>query len=174
MTDGAAVLRTRLRLLAVELVAADARPGATVPDVAAAIALATDLIVAGQDAPGTVEVAVLDHSSSFEEARPALVSMLFGQGLDLTRSPEDPHDVRLAAFVDGLISVEELEGLLYDRLAERGTQSLLHSRLARLFHERDAATGTLARNDAEARMADVVRHHVQQLDAPGDPTSGAS
>ncbi|WOP19129.1 hypothetical protein [Raineyella sp. LH-20] len=61
-------LPLKMRLLAVEVLTTDSCTDCH-PDIRDAISLATELLVADRDSPATVEVACLDTTSSFDEAR---------------------------------------------------------------------------------------------------------
>jgi hypothetical protein len=161
MTSDTSELQARMRLLAVEVLTADA-PAGLVPDMRDAISLATELLVAGMDSPATVEVASLYPTVSYGEARAALVEMLTQQGVEVDDRSHDPWAVRLDAFARGLFTASDLEGPFYDRLPDLDSQGPLDRRLVVLFDERDHETDQAAKAAIEVRMRAAVRDFPDQ------------
>lgn len=153
-----ALLAARLRLLASEVIRAQTVDG-WVPDVADAIEVATELLVANLDTAATVDVALLSPRSSFAESRDLVCEMLMEQGIDPNVfSTSDIYGAQLDAFVAGLLDADAIEGPFYDQVSSWDAQSPLDQDLAQLFNERDGLADPTARAAVEARMREAVRN----------------
>lgn len=155
--DARALLDTEVRLLASDVVRAQALTGWTL-DMRDAIDLATRLLVADRDTPSTLAVAQLSHGASFSESSAMVVDMLVEQGLDpRALSGTDAYATRLRAFSAGLLNASDIEGDFYDQLPDWEAQSPLDQVLVRLFDERDHVTDPVLRAEVESRMRAAVR-----------------
>lgn len=144
---------TRLKRLAVELVL-EKRPAVDL-----AVSLASDLVAAGLDTPGTIAVASLYGGTSLSEAEAVLRSMLDEQGVALPAfdSDDNRHSTIRYAFAYLDLPLADFEGPFYEQLVEWDQQGPLDRLIVRMLDERDNESRPTLKTEIERRMREAIR-----------------
>lgn len=140
-------------------------------DVEAAIAVAEALVVAGYDAPITVDVASLPRRSIRSDVEPVLRQMLVEYGLVVppVGTREERYEAILMAFGSWNLRLSVFEGAFYERLPPWDEQQPLDRELVVLLDRIDWETDA-----AEVRrVEDLLRAAVKAAHPPLRPIASA-